>query len=71
MLRLDPDYSDKAARVSALARDVSEYLMTLDLPAARARPEKVTYHAACSLQHGQKITAQPKSLLQQGRFRGS
>ena len=42
MLRLDPDYAEKARRVSALARDVSEYLETLDLgePANGVGPER-------------------------------
>ena len=32
MLRLDPAYAEKAARVSALAKDITEYLASLDLP---------------------------------------
>ncbi len=38
MLRLDPAYAEKAARVSALARDVTEYLATLDLPEPARKP---------------------------------
>lgn len=69
MLRLDPAYADKAARVSDLARDVSEFLETLDL----GEPEvpsylKVAYHAACSLQHGQQVTIAPKALLTRAGF---
>jgi glycolate oxidase iron-sulfur subunit len=69
MLRSDPAYAGKAARVSALARDISEYLASLDLGAA-ARPGglKVAYQAACSLQHGQKIVRQPKALLAKAGF---
>ena len=64
MLRGDPDYAAKAAAVSALARDISEYLARLALGApARAGGLTVAYQAACSLQHGQKITRQPKDLL--------
>jgi glycolate oxidase iron-sulfur subunit len=64
MLRLDPAYAERAARVSALARDVTEYLATLDLPEPALRPSvAVAYHSACSMQHGQKITRQPKELL--------
>jgi glycolate oxidase iron-sulfur subunit len=63
MLRNDPAYADKAQRVSALARDISEYLATLDLPQASAPPLAVAYHSACSLQHGQRIVRQPKELL--------
>jgi len=69
MLRLDPAYAEKAARVSALARDVTEYLSTLDLPEPAVRSGlTVAYHSACSMQHGQKITRQPKELLARAGF---
>jgi glycolate oxidase iron-sulfur subunit len=67
MFRLDP-LADEAQRVSELAMDVSELLMKLDLPQGGARPLRVAYHAACSLQHGQKITSQPKLLLKRAGF---
>ena len=69
MLRNDPGYAAKAARVSAIARDISEYLETLDLgtPLAAIRPT-VAYHAACSLQHGQQVKAIPKALLVRAGF---
>ena len=64
MLRGDPDYAAKAARVSALAKDISEYLVARDLGApTRTRLPIVAYQSACSLQHGQKIVRQPKDLL--------
>jgi glycolate oxidase iron-sulfur subunit len=64
MLRTDASYAAKAAVVSKLAKDVSEYLATLTLQAG-AVPQglSVAYHAACSLQHGQKVTREPKELL--------
>ncbi|TAK48379.1 MAG: glycolate oxidase iron-sulfur subunit [Xanthobacteraceae bacterium] len=63
-LRGDSVYAERAARVSALACDVTEYVARLDPPATSPpRPLTVAYHAACSLQHGQKITRQPKELL--------
>ncbi|MBZ9654084.1 glycolate oxidase subunit GlcF [Phyllobacterium lublinensis] len=69
MLRLDPHYSDKAARVSALARDITEYLAGLELPAVdKPTGLTVAYHSACSMQHGQKITRQPKELLKAAGF---
>lgn len=69
MLRNDPAYAAKAARVSSLARDVSEYLAALPL-GAPARPPGLTvaYQAACSIQHGQKIVRQPKELLAKAGF---
>lgn len=63
LLRDEPDYAERAARLSALARDVSEYLAGLDLAPARPVGLIVAYHAACSLQHGQRVTAAPKALL--------
>jgi glycolate dehydrogenase iron-sulfur subunit len=64
MLRTDRAYADKAARVSRLALDISEYLDRLKLAPARAPSGLVVaYHAACSLQHGQKIGRLPKELL--------
>ncbi|KQY19994.1 glycolate oxidase subunit GlcF [Rhizobium sp. Root482] len=68
MLRLDPAYAEKAARVSALAKDVTEYLAGLDLPRREAMNRTVAYHSACSMQHGQKITLAPKILLKNAGF---
>jgi len=69
MLRNDPDYASKAARVSARARDITEYLATLDLRETRtAKPLTIAYHAACSLQHGQKVIREPKDLLSRSGF---
>jgi glycolate oxidase iron-sulfur subunit len=69
MLRLDPAYAKKAARVSALARDISEYLAALDLaPSGQSSRLRLAYHSACSMQHGQKITREPKALLTRAGF---
>lgn len=67
MFRDEPLAAD-AARVSAIAMDVSEILMQLDLPEGGAQPMTVAYHAACSLQHGQKIKTYPKDLLKRAGF---
>jgi glycolate oxidase iron-sulfur subunit len=69
MLREDAVYAERAAKVSALARDISEFLDAVELPPATgAEPLRVAYHAACSLQHGQKITEAPKRLLTAAGF---
>ena len=69
MLRSDPAYAGKAAAVSALARDVSEVMAELGLGAVAAPTGlTVAYHAACSLQHGQQIRAEPKALLTAAGF---
>ncbi|UVO50595.1 glycolate oxidase subunit GlcF [Sphingomonas sp. SUN019] len=63
MLRDDPAYADRAARVSALVRDVSEFLATTVVPPGDGRGLAIAWHAACSLQHGQNVTDAPKRLL--------
>jgi glycolate oxidase iron-sulfur subunit len=64
MLRTDSAYAERAARISRLAKDICEYLAALPIPPA-SQPSSVVvaYHSACSLQHGQRITRQPKDLL--------
>ena len=68
MFRDDPALAAPAARVAALARDVTEFLAGLDLKPTRATALAVAYHSACSMQHGQKITRQPKDLLKAAGF---
>ncbi|MCH6587646.1 MAG: glycolate oxidase subunit GlcF [Proteobacteria bacterium] len=69
ILRGDPDWADQAAKVSALAKDVTEFLTGLGLNApARETGLTVAYQSACSLQHGQGITAEPKALLAAAGF---
>ena len=68
MFRENPLAAD-AARVSAISRDISEVLAELALtPSGQAPALRVAYHAACSLQHGQKITSHPKDLLNAAGF---
>ncbi len=68
MLADDPAYAEKAARAAALAKDPSEYLLGLNLTFTAPRRLAVGYHAACSLQHGQKIVEAPKALLRAAGF---
>lgn len=63
MLRTDPAYAAKAAQISSLTKDISEYLVSLELPQTVVPGLTVAYHAACSLQHGQKVLREPKDLL--------
>jgi glycolate oxidase iron-sulfur subunit len=70
MFRSDPQWRGRAERVSALAVDISELLSRLGYAPTREAPKlTVAYHAACSLQHGQKITVEPKALLRTAGFR--
>jgi glycolate oxidase iron-sulfur subunit len=64
MFRDDPAMAAKAARVSNLARDISELMVEVGLQAPSiATGQAVAYHSACSLQHGQKVRNAPKALL--------
>ena len=69
LLRTDPAYAEKAARIATLARDVSEIVAELGLRGSSNVPRlRVAYHSACSLQHGQKIDREPKALLAAAGF---
>jgi glycolate oxidase iron-sulfur subunit len=70
MFRIEPgDWPERAAKVSDLAMDVSEVLLKFGYQPSREKPGlTVAYHAACSLQHGQQITAAPKDLLKRAGF---
>jgi glycolate oxidase iron-sulfur subunit len=65
LLRLDPEYAAKAARVTALTSDVAELLPTL-LPALlgqRGAGARVVFHPPCTLQHAQKVRGVVESML--------
>lgn len=69
MFRDDPAYAEKAARIAALARDLCEFAATLGpVTPVRATGLHVAYHAACSLQHGQRVLAEPKALLTEAGY---
>lgn len=69
LLRNDPQWAEAAARVSALTRDICEFVDERGLPAVVERPPlTVAYHAACSLQHGQQVREPPRALLRAAGF---
>ena len=68
MLRDDPAYAEKAKAIASIAKDITEVAQNLELEFARPRPLVVAYHAACSLQHGQRIADAPKALLRRAGF---
>jgi len=67
LLRNDP-MAETAASISAISMDISAYLLKIYTPARPSPGLRVAYHAACSLQHGQKITSAPKTLLRKAGF---
>ena len=69
VLRGDPLWAAKAAKIAVLAKDVSEVVGELGVEGSSALAGiKVAYHSACSLQHGQKIHDLPRRLLTAAGF---
>ncbi len=70
LFRNDDRLAAKAAAVSAKARDITEVLAELGLPARAGGVPRlaVAYHSACSMQHGQKVDAEPRRLLAAAGF---
>ena len=66
LLADDPVYRDQAVLWDEKVKDIHEWLMQIGIqsPANNAPAQTVTYHESCHLAHGQKITAQPRQLLQ-------
>ena len=69
MLAREPAYAERAAKLSAMTRDVTEFLASYDMgPPTRWSSLRVAYHSACSMQHGQRITEEPRKLLRNAGF---
>src|SRR5690606_7969505 len=69
MFRTDPEWAERARRVSEATRDISELLTELGLrKPVQPSGLVVAYQSACSLQHGQKVTLAPKTLLAAAGF---
>jgi glycolate oxidase iron-sulfur subunit len=69
LLARDRGYAERAAYISSLARDITEFIDQIGLnPPVLWTGLKIAYHAACSLQHGQKLDALPLSLLEQAGY---
>ena len=64
LLAHDPAYRDKAARISAMTRDLSEVVQ----PGAGTGTGRIAFHSPCSLQHGQQIHGKVEALLEQAGY---
>jgi glycolate oxidase iron-sulfur subunit len=71
MFRSEPEpWKSRAETISGLTLDITEFLTRLGYTPTREAPDlTVAYHSACSLQHGQQVTMQPKTLLARAGFR--
>jgi glycolate oxidase iron-sulfur subunit len=69
MLKQEPKYAERAAKLAGMTRDVTEFLGTYDMgPPKRWSSLRVAYHSACSMQHGQGISEEPRKLLRNAGF---
>lgn len=69
MFRNDPAYAEKASRISALAKDITEVIERYGLPQITTVTGRiVAYHSACSMQHGQQLREGPKKILKEAGF---
>lgn len=76
ILRHDPVYAEKAARISAITRDISEILadeqeklrQILDDQNENSAPARLAFHSPCTLQHGQQIRGKAENILQAAGF---
>jgi glycolate oxidase iron-sulfur subunit len=67
LLAHDPDYRDKAARISALTKDLAE-IVPMESVAAKSAHGRVAFQAPCTLQHGQKIRGAAEALLDKAGY---
>jgi glycolate oxidase iron-sulfur subunit len=70
LLRDEPAWAEKAARVSALAKDICEFVEESGLPPTNGGAERlsVAYLAPCSLQHGQRAAPSAARLMSRAGF---
>lgn len=60
----DPALHGRAEKFSAKVKDISEYLVAIDFKKpAQVLKQRATYHDACHLVHGQKVSQQPRALI--------
>jgi glycolate oxidase iron-sulfur subunit len=64
LLAHDAQYAQRAKQWDSKLKDIHEWLAKSGIQTPPQRePQTVTYHEACHLCHGQKITAQPRQVL--------
>jgi glycolate oxidase iron-sulfur subunit len=69
LLAYDPDWAEPARRIAMLARDFSEFLHSIGFrPTNAPGPYRTAYHDPCSIQHGQRLTNEPRELLRRAGF---
>ena len=70
LLKDDPAYAEKAARVSSMTKDIAEVLAAEDLSALnKVECEGIAFQVPCTLQHGQQIHGVVEGILQHLGFK--
>ncbi len=66
LLKSDPEYADKAAKVSELAKDLAEVLLAEDLSVLKVQRTggKTAFHCPCTLQHALKLNGVVEQVLE-------
>lgn len=66
----EPDYAEKATRISELTKDLAEILTLKDIKKLTSNaPKNISFHSPCSLQHGQKLNGKVEALLSTAGFK--
>jgi glycolate oxidase iron-sulfur subunit len=69
MLQSDAVWANKAAKIASLCKDVSEIMSLIGLGDIKVSDQpSIVYHSACSMQHGQELSDEPKELLKSAGF---
>lgn len=69
ILKDDPVWGVRATKVVEIAKDITEFMFDLELKVLQKPKQlRVAYHSACSMQHGQQVTEEPKQLLKRAGF---
>lgn len=70
LLSNDPDYADKAKKVSELTCDLSEVIALEDLQRLQiSNHQTIAFHSPCTLQHGQQLDGQVEDILKRLGFK--
>lgn len=71
LLKHDPDYAEKARRVSEMARDISEVINQEDIAQLKLKPiqRSVAFHSPCTLQHGMQLNGVVEAILSKAGFK--
>ncbi|MDH3315267.1 MAG: glycolate oxidase subunit GlcF [Gammaproteobacteria bacterium] len=69
LLAADPEYAEKAARITSITLDISQVLAAENRSALRSKEKRrIAFHSPCTLQHGQKLPRLVEGILSEAGF---